>query len=93
MADEGLDVTRFVIRGAVLPAAPEDADPFEGESAQDGLVMFAGAFSLEVIRFGPRAFGDGLAGPLCGCAKEASFHREYRQRKDDAVSEISSFLR
>jgi len=64
LADERLDVTRFVIRHAVLPAPPEDADPFKRECAQDRLVVLAGTFLLEVIRSGPGGFGDGLTGPL-----------------------------
>jgi hypothetical protein len=63
LADEGLDVTGFVIRSAVLPAAPEDAHPFKGETALDGRVVFTGALLLEVMGFGPSAFRDGLSGP------------------------------
>ncbi len=36
---------------AVVPAAPEEADPFESEATEDGLVMFAGAFLLKVPQF------------------------------------------
>lgn len=62
--NEGLEVAGFIVGQAVLPAAPEDAQPFEGEAAEDGLVAFAGAFLLLVVHFRPRAFGDGLTGPL-----------------------------
>ena len=61
---EGGSVAGLVIGDAVLPAAPQDADPFEGEAAEDGLVAFAGAFLPEVIGLGPGTLGDGLAGPL-----------------------------
>ena len=68
---EGAEVARFVVRDAIVPAAPEDAQPFEGEAAEDGLVTFAGLLLLAVIRFSPRTFGHGLPGPLDeGLAKE-----------------------
>jgi len=47
-----------------LPAAPEDAQPFEGEAAEDGLVTFAGAILLLVVRFRPRAFWGRFDSPL-----------------------------
>jgi len=61
---EGEQVVGFVVGGAVLPAFPEDADPFKGESAQDGLVAFAGALLLSVEGLGPDAAGHGLASPF-----------------------------
>lgn len=61
---EGGDIESFVVSDAVLPAAPKDADPFEGQGAQDRLVVFAGTLLLEVIGFGPGAFGDRLSGPV-----------------------------
>ena len=54
----------IIIRSAGLPARPEDADPFEGERAQDRLVALPGPFLLEVVRFGPSAVHDGGAGPF-----------------------------
>ena len=39
--DEGLHVFLFIVGGFVLPAAEQDADPFEGQGTNDGLVFFA----------------------------------------------------
>jgi len=54
---EGLEVAGFIVGHAVVPAAPEDAQPFEGEAAEDGLVAFAGAFLLLVVRFAHADWG------------------------------------
>jgi hypothetical protein len=62
--DEGLEVVGFIVGDVVVPAAPEDTQLFEGEATEDGLVAFAGAFLLLVVRFRPRAFRDGLTSPL-----------------------------
>ena len=64
MAAKGGKVALLVVRSLVVPAAPEDADPFEGEGAQDGVVGFAGAALLVVVGVGPVAVHDGLSGPF-----------------------------
>jgi len=61
---EGEEVTGFVVGGAVLPALPEDADPFEGKCAQDGLMAFSGSLLLSVEGLGPDAARNGLADPF-----------------------------
>jgi hypothetical protein len=48
---EGHDVAGFVVGLAVVPTAPKDANPFEGEGAKDGLVGNA---------LGPPAIVEGL---------------------------------
>ena len=58
------EVTGFVIGDVIPPAFPEDADPFEGQSADDGLVTFAAFLLLGVVSGGPRGVADGLVGPL-----------------------------
>ena len=64
MADKGLDVTGFIIRSAVLPAAPEDADPFEGEGAEGGVVAVSAGAKVVVEGFGPGAPLAGMVGEL-----------------------------
>ena len=61
---EGVQEAGFVIGNAVVPTAPEDAKPFEGQAAQDRLMFFPSLFLLSVIGFRPCAFGHGLAGPF-----------------------------
>jgi len=63
-ADGGSQIALLVVKNAVLPAAPEDADPFEGESPKSGLVMFTRGALLSVVRLGPSAFGDGTVRPI-----------------------------
>ena len=58
------EVTGFVVRDVVPPTFPEDADPFEGQSADDGLVAFAAFLLLSVVGGGPGGIVDGLVGPL-----------------------------
>ena len=61
---ECFEVAGFVIGFTVLPAAEEDALPFVGETAQDGLVPVALGFLLLIIGFGPQGLDDGLCGPF-----------------------------
>jgi len=61
---EGYEVAGFVVRLPVMPAAPEDANPLEGEGAQDGLVSNALGATALVEGLGPEGMGDSLAGPL-----------------------------
>jgi hypothetical protein len=52
-------ITCFVVGLSVLPAAKEDADPFEGEGAEGGVVA---------VSAGPEVFVKGLgpSAPLAG---------------------------
>ena len=50
---QGHEVAGFVVGLAVVPAAPEDANPLESEGAQDGLVMNARGPSALVEGLGP----------------------------------------
>ena len=52
---ERAEVARFIIGDAIVPTAPEDAQPFEGEGAQDGVMRFAGTTLLVIIGVGPFA--------------------------------------
>lgn len=58
------EVAGFVVGSVVLPAFPEDADPFEGECAQDSLMTFTSSLLLSVEGFGPDATRDGLTDPF-----------------------------
>jgi hypothetical protein len=53
-------ITRLIVRHAVDPAAVEDADPLEGESAESGLVLHAASLASGVERVGPEGARDGL---------------------------------
>ena len=61
---EGREVTGFVVRDAVNPAAPEDADPLEGKSA-DGGIVGSTFFAVALVEsIGPEGSRDGLFRPL-----------------------------
>ena len=72
MAVEGGEVVLFVVRFLIVPAPPENADPFEGEGAQDGVVRFAGLFLLMIVGLSPSAARDRLAGPAPGSVAKSS---------------------
>ena len=55
------EVASLVIRGAGLPAFPEDTHPFESERAQDDMVAFALGLHVLVILLGPGGIDHGLA--------------------------------
>jgi hypothetical protein len=57
-------ITRLIVRHAVDPAAVEDADPLEGESAESGLVPHAASLASGVEGAGPEGARDGLAHPF-----------------------------
>src|SRR4051812_589099 len=61
---EAFHILVFVVRRAILPAAKEDPNPFEGQSANNGMVFFT--FSRVVIDVvaGPLALADGEPGKL-----------------------------
>ena len=73
---ESLLVEGVVVGGVVLPAAVEDAEPFEGEGADGDVAGFA-AGALAVIEVvGPLAAGDGVGGPFVhGLADELGTER------------------
>jgi hypothetical protein len=57
-------VARLVVVDTVGPAAVEDADPLEGESAKGSLVLHATSSAAGVEGVGPEGARDGLANPL-----------------------------
>src|SRR5688572_15001074 len=57
-------IARLVVRNAVDPAAVEDADPFEGEGSESGLVLHAASLAAGVEGVRPKGARDGLAHPL-----------------------------
>ena len=61
---ELLKIALFGIGDASLPAFPEDADPLEGQGAQDLVVVFAFGPHALIVVLGPGGIQDGLAGPL-----------------------------
>ena len=52
------------VRLAILPAAKENADPFEGQRPDGGVGRFSFGTLLLVIRFRPGARADGMPRPL-----------------------------
>ena len=64
MASQRVQVFGFVIGGSLLPAAKDDADPFEGQGSHGGLVPFAALELLLIVGFGPGAEADGVARKL-----------------------------
>src|SRR5688572_19260100 len=61
---ETLEVTLVVVGLAIVPAAPEDAQPFESEAADDGMVRFLALFLMEVVGAGPVAITHADGSPL-----------------------------
>jgi len=59
-----LDVVTLAIERSVLPTAPEDADPLEGKSSEDGLVVFPREFLSAVVSLGPITVDDRLSCPF-----------------------------
>ena len=68
---QGLQVNNFVIGGAGMPALPDDPDPFESQSPDGSVFVFAfGALGV-VESAGPERVLDRLSGELVkGLAKE-----------------------
>ena len=57
---ECVEVGGFMVGGAVYPTAIEDANPFEGEGSDGGMVFLA-AFDLVLVEgAGPDAVSDGV---------------------------------
>jgi hypothetical protein len=48
-----IEIGDLVVRGASLPALPDDPDPFESQSADGGVVLFAFGALAEVVSAGP----------------------------------------
>ena len=64
LKSKGQQIARLIVRNAVDPAAVEDADPLEGESAEGGLVVHAASLAPGVEGVGPEGARDGLPDPL-----------------------------
>ena len=58
---ESLQVTLFVIRGALLPEPEDDADPFKGQGAHSGIVRFTSSKELLITSLGPGGVRDGMS--------------------------------
>ena len=54
----------FMVGLTVHPAAEEDADPFEGEGANGGVMSFAALALVGVKGFGPRGLLGGEVRPI-----------------------------
>ena len=68
---ESEQIARLIVGDAVDPAAVEDADPLESESAKGGLVLHAASLTPGVEGVGPEGARDGLSDPLAeGLAEE-----------------------
>ena len=61
---DSVKIALLGIGDASLPAFPEDADPLEGQGAQDFVVVFAFGPHALIVVLGPGGIHDGLAGPL-----------------------------
>ncbi len=48
----------FVVEGAVLPTAKQDAYPLEGQGADRGLMFHASGTHLIVVGLGPSAIAE-----------------------------------
>src|SRR5207249_7181462 len=66
-----LEIDDLVVRGASLPALPDDPDPFESQGADSGVMLFAFGALHRVVSTGPERVLDRLGGKLMkGLAKE-----------------------
>ena len=59
-----LHVLGFIVRGAFFPAAEQNANPLEGQSANDRVILFALLGIVINIVTGPLAFGGRESGKL-----------------------------
>src|SRR5258705_5468851 len=59
-----LEINDFVVRGAGLPALPDDPHPFESQSADGGVMVFAFGALTGVVSAGPERILNGLGGIL-----------------------------
>jgi hypothetical protein len=66
-----LEIDDLVVRGASLPALPDNTNPFEGQSADGGVMVFAFGALAGVVSASPERVLDGLGGKFMeGLAKE-----------------------
>jgi hypothetical protein len=61
---QSFQVDNFIIRGAGLPALPDDAHPLESERADRGVVFFVPGALGVVVSAGPERVLNGLGGEL-----------------------------
>ena len=61
---QGVEIRRFVVGGARLPAAIEDADPLQCQGAGCGLMRLASGSLLGIVGTCPEGMADGFAGPF-----------------------------
>src|SRR2546425_7881405 len=61
---EGLEIDRFIVRGAILPTPIENTDPFERQGAHGGLMRVAFVTLLLRVDLGPEGMPNRLCGPL-----------------------------
>jgi hypothetical protein len=61
---QGVEIRRFVVGGARLPAAIEDADPLKCQGAGCGLMSLASGSLLGIVGTCPEGMADGFAGPF-----------------------------
>ena len=54
----------FIVRKGIPPAAEQNADPFERQGSDSGMMLFASPQLLIVICLGPFRFHDGVGGPF-----------------------------
>src|SRR3954451_8362665 len=64
---ELFEIGLVVVRDAVVPAAPEYAQPLKSETAEDRLAALLPFALVGVVRLGPVAIAHGQAGPLDQC--------------------------
>src|SRR6266705_4731763 len=67
---ERLEIGGLIVRGAILPTAIENADPFEGQGAHGRLVCLALVALLLVIDLGPEGMPDRFRSPFHECLSE-----------------------
>ena len=51
----------FIVEGAVLPEAEDDADPFKGQGTHSGIVRLSSSQEFLIISLGPDGVGDGIS--------------------------------
>src|SRR5260370_22740285 len=66
-----LQIDDLVVGSARVPALPDDPNPFEGQSADSGVVVFAFSALHRIVSTGPKGVLDRLGSKLMkGLAKE-----------------------
>ena len=59
-----MNISGFIIHLVILPTPINDALPFVGETAKNGLMTMAFVFLLLIVSFGPEGFDGGLPRPF-----------------------------